>query len=365
MTMAVNDKEIIRQQIDALDRELLTLLNRRQTLAQAIGRVKNQEGKGTLDFQREEEVLAHLMHLNPGPLSPAALRNIFREIISAAREVQIPFGVAFLGPEATFSHLAALKKFGRATRFGPMATIQEVFAEVEKGKYQYGVVPIENSTEGIVNVTLDLFADTSLQICGEIFLEVSHDLVSKSGQRHDIEVIYTHPQAYGQCRRWLATHLGNIPILEVASTGVAAQKAAKNPNAAAIASAFAAPLYDLRVVESRVEDNPGNVTHFFVIGSDSPGPTGNDKTSIIFAVENIPGALYKTLRPLADRGLNMTRIVSRPAKNEAWRYLFFVDLDGHREDAQVRPALQEISELSAHFKLLGSFPRAAGVENLS
>ena len=191
----MTEKEAIRQEIDALDQELLTLLNRRQTLAQTIGRIKNQEGRGTLDFQREEEVLAHLMHLNPGPLSQAALRNIFREIISAAREVQIPFGVAFLGPEATFSHLAALKKFGRATRYGPLATIQEVFSEVEKGKYQYGVVPIENSTEGIVNVSLDLFADTSVKICGEIYLEVSHDLVNKSGQRADIEVIYTHPQA--------------------------------------------------------------------------------------------------------------------------------------------------------------------------
>jgi chorismate mutase/prephenate dehydratase len=358
-------KETIRQQIDDLDRELLALLNRRQSLAQEIGRVKNQEGRGTLDFQREEEVLAHLMHLNPGPLSVAALRNIFREIISAAREIQIPFGVAFLGPEATFSHLAALKKFGRATRFGPLATIQEVFEEVEKGKYQYGVVPIENSTEGIVNISLDLFAETSLKICGEIFLEVSHDLVSKSGQRADIEVIYTHPQAYAQCRRWLKTHLGEIPVLEVASTGVAAQKAAKNPNAAAIASAFAAPLYDLRVVESRIEDVPGNATHFFVIGPDAPGATGCDRTSIIFAVDNIPGALYHTLRPLADRGLNMTRIVSRPAKNEAWRYLFFVDLDGHRDDPQVGQALEEIKTISAHFKLLGSYPRAAGVENLS
>ncbi len=361
----MTEKEALRRRIDTLDEELLTLLNRRQEVAQEIGRLKNREGQGTLDFQREEEVLAHLMHLNPGPLSQSALRNIFREIISASREVQIPFGVAVLGPEATFSHLAALKKFGRATRYGPLTTIQEVFQEVEKGKYQYGVVPIENSTEGMVNVSLDLFAESSLKICGEIFLEVCHDLLSKSGQRADIEVIYTHPQAYAQCRGWLGAHLGEIPVLEVASTGVAAQKAAKNPNAAAIASAFAAPLYDLRVVESRIEDQAGNVTHFFVIGSDAPGPTGQDKTSLIFAVDNIPGALYKTLKPLADQGLNMTRIVSRPAKNEAWRYLFFVDLDGHRDEPQVRGALEEIQAISAHFKMLGSYPRAAGVESLS
>jgi chorismate mutase / prephenate dehydratase len=359
------EKEDLRRQIDALDKELLALLNRRQSLAQVIGRIKNQEGARTLDFRREEEVVANLIHENPGPLSHTALRNIFREIISAAREIQAPLGVAFLGPEATFSHLAALKKFGYASRFGPMATIQEVFGEVEKGKYHYGVVPIENSTEGVVNATLDLFAETTLRICGEIYLEVSHDLVSKSGQKLDIEVIYTHPQAYGQCRRWLATHLPEIPVLEVASTGVAAQKASKNPNSAAIASAFAAPLYDLRVVEPRIEDHSGNVTHFFVIGPDAPGPTGHDKTAIMFAVDNIPGALYKTLRPLAERSLNMTRIVSRPVPNEAWRYLFYVDLDGHQADPQVHDALEEVQTISAHFKLLGSFPKAAGTESLS
>lgn len=358
------EKDDLRRQIDAVDEELLTLLNRRQSLAQAIGKIKNQEGARTLDFRREEEVVAHILHLNPGPLSQTALRNIFREIISASREIQAPLGVAFLGPEATFSHLAALKKFGYASRFGPMATIQEVFGEVEKGKFHYGVVPIENSTEGVVNDTLDLFAETSLKICGEIYLEISHDLVSKSGQKVDIEVIYSHPQALGQCRRWLATHLPEIPVLEVASTGVAAQKASKNPNSAAIASAFAAPLYDLRVVEARIEDYPGNITHFFIIGPDAPASTGHDKTSIIFAVDDIPGALYKTLRPLAERSLNMTRIVSRPVKTEAWRYLFYVDLDGHQAAPEVHEALGEIETISAHFKLLGSFPKAAGVEKL-
>ncbi len=361
----MTEKENLRQQINALDRELLNLLNRRQSLAQAIGQIKNRQGQRTLDFQREEEVLAQLMDLHPGPLSPEALRNIFREIISAARQIQAPLSVAFLGPEATFSHLAALKKFGRATRFGPLANIQEVFAEVEKGNYDYGVVPIENSTEGVVNLTLDLFVETSLSICGEIFLEISHDLVSKSGQRQDIEVIYSNPQAQAQCRNWLATHLPDIPTLEVTSTGMAAQKAALNPNSAAIASALAASLYDLRVVARRIEDQARNSTHFFVVGPDAPGPTGADKTSIIFAVENVPGALYKTLRPLAARGLNMTRIISRPVKTEAWRYFFFVDLDGHREDPKVGEALQEIESLSAHFKLLGSFPRAPGVEKVS
>ena len=182
----MSEKDDLRRQIDALDEELLTLLNRRQGLAQTIGKIKNQEGVRTLDFRREEEVVAHLLHQNPGPLSHTALRNIFREIISAARESQAPLGVAFLGPEATFSHLAALKKFGYASRFGPMATIQEVFSEVEKAKFHYGVVPIENSTEGVVNDTLDLFAETSLRICGEIYLEISQDLVSKSGQKVDI-----------------------------------------------------------------------------------------------------------------------------------------------------------------------------------
>ncbi len=361
----MKDKERLRAAIDAVDEELLALLNRRQALAQEIGLIKNREGVRTLDFRREEEVLAHLLHKNPGPLTPAALRSIFREVISAAREIQAPLSVAFLGPEATFSHLAALKKFGHATRYRPMATIREVFSEVGKEKYHYGVVPIENSTEGVVNETLDLFAETSLSICGEIYLEISHDLLSKSGQIRDVEVIYSHPQALGQCRRWLATHLPEITVIEVASTGVAAQKASKNPNSAAIASAFAASLYDLRVIEKRLEDIPGNVTHFFVIGPDATGPTGQDKTSIIFAVDDVPGALYHTLRPLAERGLNMSRIVSRPMKTEAWRYLFFVDLDGHRADPPVGQALEEIKEMSAWFKLLGSFPKAPGVERLN
>lgn len=361
----MTDKERLRAAIDQVDEELLLLLNRRQALAQEIGLIKNREGQRTLDFRREEEVLAHLLHKNPGPLTAAALRNIFREIISAAREIQAPVSVAFLGPEATFSHLAALKKFGHATRYRPKTTIREVFNEVSKEKYHYGVVPIENSTEGVVNETLDLFAENSLRICGEIYLEISHDLLSRSGQIQDVEVIYTHPQALGQCRRWLATHLPDIPVLEVASTGAAAQKAAKNPNSAAIASAFAAPLYDLRVIEKRIEDHPGNVTHFFVIGPDAPGPTGSDKTSIIFAVDDVPGALYHTLRPLAEREINMSRIVSRPMKTEAWRYLFFVDLDGHQADPHVGQALDEIRRLSAWFKLLGSFPKALGVERLS
>ncbi len=361
----MTDKDSLRQQIDATDEEILTLINRRLSLAQSIGEIKNREELAVLDPKREQEVLDHLRRHNTGPLSDEGLRNIFREIISAARQVQRPLAVAFLGPEATFTHLAAIKKFGQSTLFKPLPTIAEVFLAVEKGNQHLGVVPIENSTEGVVNETLDQFVDTRLQICGEIYLEISHDLISRSGQRHDIEIIYTHPHAYGQCRQWLQRHLPQIPVLEVGSTGLAAQKAAHNPNSAAIASGFAAALYGLRVVESHIEDHRENATHFFILGPYTPGATGTDKTSIIFAVVDEPGALYKMLRPLAERGINMTRIVSRPMKTIAWRYLFFVDLDGHREDPAVAASLAEMEAMSAFFKILGSFPRAEAVEKVS
>ena len=359
------DKKSVRQQIDATDEELLALINQRLKLAKTIGEIKNRQELATLDPKREQEVLDHLRHFNDGPLSETGLRNIFREIISAARQVQRPLSVAFLGPEATFTHLAAIKKFGRSTLFKPLLTIPEVFMSVEKGNHHLGVVPIENSTEGVVNETLDQFVDTKLQICGEVYLEISHDLISRSGQTYDIEIIYTHPHAHGQCRGWLQRHLPHIPVLEVSSTGLAAQKAAHNPNSAAIASSFAASLYDLRVVESRIEDHRENATHFFIVGDYTPGVTGSDKTSIIFAVNDAPGALYTMLRPLADRGINMTRIVSRPMKTIAWRYLFFVDLDGHREEPILGDCLRDMEGMSAFFKILGSFPKAEAIEKIS
>ncbi|HAY21204.1 prephenate dehydratase [Desulfobacca acetoxidans] len=361
----MTDKKSVRRQIDITDEQLLTLINQRLQLAQTIGEIKNREDLATLDPKREQEVLDRLKRFNTGPLTEEGLRNIFREIISAARQVQRPLSVAFLGPEATFTHLAAIKKFGRSTFFKPLPTISEVFIAVEKSNHHLGVIPIENSTEGVVNETLDQFVETKLQICGEIYLEISHDLISRSGQINDIEIIYTHPHAHGQCRKWLQGHLPQIPVLEVSSTGLAAQKAAHNPNSAAIASGFAASLYELRVVESRIEDHRENATHFFIIGPYAPGATGADKTSIIFAVADTPGALYNMLRPLAERGINMTRIVSRPMKTVAWRYLFFVDLDGHLQESALQECLHEMEEMSAFFKILGSFPKAEAIEKVS
>jgi len=361
----MTDKQSLREKIDRLDQQLVELLNQRQALARSIGEIKNKQCLDTLDPEREQQVMAHLQQCNSGPLSQEALNNIFREIISAARQIQMPLRVAFLGPEATFTHLAAIKKFGRSSQFGSLPTIQEVFFEVEKGKYHLGVVPIENSTEGVVNDTLDLFVGTPLKICGEIYLEISHDLISRTGQRQDIEIIYTHPQAYAQCRKWLKTHLPEIPVMDVRSTGLAAQKAAQNPNSAAIASSFAASLYDLRVVEPRIEDYRENATHFFIIGPQSQALTGADKTSIIFGVDDVPGSLYNMLRPLAEHRINMTRIVSRPIKTVAWRYLFFVDLDGHQEEEPVKGCLAEMQHLSVFFKIMGSFPRSEAIEKIS
>ncbi len=353
----MTDKESLRREIERLDRAVLDLLNQRLAVAKDIGKIKIRDGQRIPDLKKEAEILANLARINSGPLSQTALTSIFREIVSAAREIQQPPSVAFLGPEATFSHMAALKKFGRCVQFVPLTTISEVFLEMEKGKLDFGVVPVENSSEGVVCDTMDLLVTMPMGVCGEIILPVSHDLLSRSGQRSDIEVIYTHAQAFRQCNRWLSNHLPDIPVVEVASTGLAARKAAQNPNSAAIAGEATASLYDLHAVERRIEDTPGNSTHFFCIGFDAPGPTGADKTSIIFAVQDASGALYRTLRPLEEHGINMTRIVSRPAKRRDCRYLFFVDLDGHHQDEKVAGALEELEGLSSWFKLLGSFPR--------
>ena len=360
----MDEKNRLREQIDGLDQRFLEILNERMALVQAICAVKQKEGAQVADWQREESLLSNLQQQNRGPLKPQALRNVYLEILSASRELQRPLGVAFLGPEATFSHMAALKKFGRSASFHPFSSIHEVFSAIEKGKVDYGVVPVENSTEGAVNDTLDHLVASPLNVCGEIVLRISHDLLSSSGQLCDAEVIYTHPQAHGQCRHWLAAHLPDLPVVEVSSTGAAAQKAAKNPNSAAIASEIAAPLYGLKVLEHRIEDEPTNTTQFFLLGNDAPGPTEKDKTSILFAVDDGPGALHQALRPLAEQGINMTRIVSKPARSEQWRYFFFVDMEGHQTQTPVQQALAEIESLCPRFRVLGSFPRSECIYGL-
>jgi len=355
----MKEKETLRHQIDEIDREMLKLLNKRLTLARAVGEVKIREGAPKYDFKREENLLASLEHLNHGPLENSEVRSIYKEIISASRRIQGPPLVSYLGPAATFSHLAALKMFGHSAKFEPEMTIHDCFIDVEKGNCNFGVVPVENSTAGAVNETLDHLVTTPVKICGEVFLKISHDLASVSGKIAEIEVIYTHPQTRGQCRRWLSENLPEVPIVEMASNAQAAQKAAKNPNSAAIVSSSAAEYYELKIAVPRIEDTIENTTRFFVIGNEEAGPTGSDCTSFLFTVDDVSGALHRALNPLHSAGINMTKIASHPARTGPWKYLFFVDVDGHKDEPKIKAAIDEMERLTSWFKILGSFPRSS------
>lgn len=350
------DLDELRKRIDVLDQQILDLLNQRAAVVQQIGLVKLQEG---LDFhapQREEEILERLTQENPGPFPGRAIRSVYREIISACRALEHPLGVAYLGPKATFTHLACLKRFGGAAEFIPVRSIRDVFQEVEKGKVEYGVVPIENSTEGVVSHTLDMFVDSDLKICGEILLEVSHHLLSLSGEKAAIEKITSHAHAIAQSRRWLEANLPHIPILEVASTAAAAEIASRDGSVAAIASELAARLYGLKVVSARIEDAANNFTRFLIVGRKAAPPSGHDKTSILFSIKDRVGALYGMLEPFAEGGINLTKIESRPSKTKVWEYLFYVDFEGHGEDPRVEQALGRLADQCLFLKVLGSYP---------
>ncbi|GAB4299630.1 MAG: prephenate dehydratase [Desulfuromonadia bacterium] len=349
----------LRCEIDTVDEGILDLLNRRAALVIEIGRIKSGE---SLDFHvpnREREIYERLTALNQGPFPSDALRNVFREIISASLSLESPLKVAFLGPKATFSHLAAMQQFGLAAELIPQKSIPAVFEEVEKGRALYGVVPVENSTEGVVSHTLDMFMESRLSINAEILLEVSHYLLSRTGRIEDIRKVYSHPQPLAQCRKWLEENLPNVPLVDVASTTLAAQIVSEDFAAAAIASQYAAQLYDLKVVRERIEDQVNNVTRFLVIGRKVSEPTGDDKTSLMFAVRDEPGILYRMLEPFARRGINLCKIESRPLKRKAWEYVFFLDLLGHVTEPDVSAAVDELKGYCQFVKILGSYPRSA------
>jgi chorismate mutase/prephenate dehydratase len=348
----------IRDEIDRIDKNILELINTRLVLAAKIGKLKEEDGADVLHLKRENRILEQLCELNPGPLKKKILCHIFTDIISASREIQRLRKITFLGPEATFTHMAAIDLFGRSAEFIPRPTIKDVFLEVEKGKSDYGVVPVENSIEGSVNYTLDLFFESNLKVCAEKYSTISLDLLSKTGNIKDVKVVYSHPQPVGQCRRWLRENLGDINIEECSSTSNAAQKAAEKNDSAAIASSEAARLYNLKVIEKRIEDHSRNTTRFLVIGNDYVKPTGDDKTSIMLSAPHIPGALHKVLEPVAKAGINMLKLESRPAKHENWSYFFFVDLAGHQEDQKVRETIDKMKEICLFLKILGSYPRA-------
>ncbi|MFH0731089.1 MAG: prephenate dehydratase [Pseudomonadota bacterium] len=350
--------DAFRRQIDAIDEKILSLINERLRLAKGIGALKGVRKGQILDSARESEIVKRLFALNEGPISNEAIQIIFTEIFGTSREMQQPQSVSYLGPEATFTHLAARGFFGRSSAFIPQASIRDVFEAVEKDSCNFGVVPVENSIEGAVNHTLDLFYESELKICAEKYLTISHDLLSMAGSLKDIEVIYSHPQAFAQCRKWLRKYLPDALLKECGSTADAAKRASADIRAAAIAGNEAAQMYNLQVMASKIEDFARNITRFLLIGKKGARPTGKDKTSLLFVTAHAPGALYKVLTPIADNGLNMVKLESRPSRHENWSYCFFLDLEGHLDTPVVKETVDMMRGLCLFLKVLGSYPRA-------
>ncbi len=356
--MAKDKLNGLRQQIDAIDDQILDLLNARAKVVIEVGETKAGEKREFYVPSREQAIYQRLCEGNPGPFPSEAIRRVYREIISACLSLEEPMKVAFLGPQATFTHVAAMQQFGLSARLVPLKSISAVFEEVARGRAPYGVVPVENSNEGVVSHTLDMFMESELKVSSEILLEISHDLLSRSGRLEDVRKVISHPQALGQCRKWLEENLPDIPLVDVASTALAAQMAAEDETAAAIASEMAASFYGLKVVKEKIADNPNNFTRFLVIGRNTPECSGRDKTSIMFSVKDEPGILYRMLEPFSKRQINLSKIESRPLKSKAWEYIFFLDLEGHVAETNIRAAIDELRTHCQFLKVLGSYPKA-------
>ena len=357
----MQDKKTIkglRQEIDTVDDRILDLLNRRATLVIEVGKLKSARKDSFHVPSREREIYDRLTGENSGPFPNEGLRSVFREIISASLAMEAPMKVAFFGPKATFTHQAAMQQFGLSAELVPQKSIPAVFEEVEKGRAQYGVVPVENSTEGMVSHTLDMFMESELKINAEVLLEIHHYLLSRTGRFDDIKKVYSHLQPIAQCRNWLAENLPNVPVVDVASTAVAAQIVSEDYTAAAIASELAASMYDLKIVRERIEDQVNNFTRFLVIGKKLAEESSTDKTSLMFSVKDEVGILYRMLEPFAKRGINLSKIESRPLKKKAWEYIFFLDLMGHINNPVIAEAVQELKHCCQFVKILGSYPRA-------
>jgi chorismate mutase / prephenate dehydratase len=350
--------EDLREQVSRIDEEVLRSISRRAQLVKEVWNIKQENQIEAYAADRERIIHQRLEKLNQGPLSSEAVRTIFQEIISACLSLEKPLKIAYFGPEATFTHQAALNHFGHAPEFIQIATIDGIFEEVEKNRCDYGVVPIENSTEGSVLRTLDMFMETPLQICAETTLEISLYLMSSVDRIESIREIYSHPQALAQCSRWLSNNLPDIPVHAAPSTAKAAQMAATESGVGAIASKLAASLYNLKILKAKIEDYTNNITRFWVIGHKSPEKTGGDKTSIMFSVKDEAGALYKSLYPFSQYEINMHKIESRPSRERPWEYVFFIDVEGHITDCNIGKSLAEMGKIVHFFKVLGSYPRS-------
>ncbi len=349
----------LRKRIDVLDEQIQALLNERAGCAQRVAEVKREEGDNVVYYrpERESEVLRLVRERNQGPLPDDEIVRLFREIMSACLALEHPLTVAYLGPEGTYTQAAAFKYFGHSVSLSPLAVIDEIFREVEAGSADFGVVPVENSIEGAINHTLDMFIRSPLKICGDVELRIHHQLLSPGQDTAVLEKVYAHQQALAQCREWLDAHLPQAERIAVSSNAEAARIISGDTSAAAIASDAAAEMYGLNILAANIEDDPNNTTRFLVIGLHEPEPGGNDKTSLMVTVHNKAGALYSLLEPIARHGVSMTKIESRPSRMSKWDYVFFVDVEGHVDDENVAAAIRDLSQTAASLKVLGSYPR--------
>jgi chorismate mutase / prephenate dehydratase len=353
------DLATLRGDIDRIDDEILTLLNERARLVAHVAALKERMQVPFYVPSRERAIVDRLAARNEGPFPSEAIRPVFQEIFSACLSLEKTVRVAYLGPEATFTHMAVKRQFGLSARAIPVGTIGGVFEEVARGGADFGVVPVENSTEGVVNHTLDTFLGSELKISAEIVLEVNHCLLVRSGlELAHVDRVFSHPQALAQCRRWLSTNLPRAVVVEAGSTSEAARLARDDPHGAAIASELAARLYDMTIARRNLADVAHNVTRFLVIGDKQAVPTGRDRTSILLELADQPGILFKVLEPFARRGVNMSKIESRPSRRRPWEYVFFVDVDGHHRDAAVADGVEDVRALCTSLKVLGSYPKA-------
>ncbi len=358
------DLIFFRDEIDSIDKEILSLVSKRANCATEIGKIKQSQEVAVPFYrpEREKFVLERLMGLNEGPLPDKEIRHLFREIMSSCLALEMPMDIAYLGPEGTFTQAAVLKQFGHSVNTVPLKTIADVFKSVQSENAHFGIVPVENSTEGMVTHTLDMFLKSDLQICGEILLKIHHNILSKADKLSDIKIVYAHEQALAQTRNWLNRYMPNVEIKAVSSNGEAAKLAIKEENAAAIAGLIASDYYNLNILAAGIEDEANNTTRFLVLGNQFLEPTGDDKTSIVVSANNQPGLLHKLLSPISKHKVNMTRLESRPSKQEAWQYLFFIDIEGHKDDDNIKKLLNEIKEEASLFKILGSYPKGISVK---
>jgi len=355
--MSAAELERLRGEIDRIDERILEALNERAKLARAVGSLKVGQAYRP---EREAQVLTRIKQRNPGPLAAETVALIFREIMSACLALERPITVAYLGPKGTFSERAALKQFGLAADAVPVASIDEVFRNVESGAADFGVVPVENSTEGAVGRSLDLMPQTSASVCGEVVVRIHHHLMARVAPEtlEDVRRVFSHGQSLAQCHEWLNTNMPNVERVAVSSNAEAARRAAEEAGSAAVAGEMAAEHYGLAILASNIEDEPNNTTRFLVLGDYQPKASGRDKTSLVLSAKNRAGAVYEMLTPFAKRGVSMTKFESRPSRVAVWEYLFFVDIEGHRDDRQVAEALDEVGGIAGYIKVLGSYPAA-------